>query len=112
PLQEGLLFHALYDGQAHDIYTVQLTLALHGRLDERALKAAAQALLARHANLRAAFRHENLGRPVQIILRQAAVPWRSIDLSLLNEAGRAQRLAGLLEEERRERFDLAAPPLI
>ena len=28
PLQEGLLFHALYDAQAPDVYTVQLVLAL------------------------------------------------------------------------------------
>ena len=27
PLQEGLLFHALYDAQAPDVYTIQLVLA-------------------------------------------------------------------------------------
>ena len=31
PLQEGLLFHALYDAQAPDVYTVQLELDLDGR---------------------------------------------------------------------------------
>ena len=35
PLQEGLLFHALYDAQAPDVYTVQLDLGLEGALDER-----------------------------------------------------------------------------
>ena len=34
PLQEGLLFHALYDAQAPDVYTVQLALDLEGPLDE------------------------------------------------------------------------------
>jgi len=29
--QEGLLFHALYDAQAPDVYTVQLVLSLRGR---------------------------------------------------------------------------------
>ena len=33
PLQEGLLFHALYDAQAPDVYSVQLVLALEGPLD-------------------------------------------------------------------------------
>ena len=33
PLQEGLLFHALYDARAPDVYTVQLVLALEGPLD-------------------------------------------------------------------------------
>ena len=33
PLQEGLLFHALYDAQGPDVYTVQLVLDLEGPLD-------------------------------------------------------------------------------
>ena len=39
PLQEGLLFHALYDAQAPDVYTVQLELTLEGALDSAALEA-------------------------------------------------------------------------
>ena len=38
PLQEGLLFHALYDAQAPDVYTVQLELELAGALDAAALR--------------------------------------------------------------------------
>ena len=45
PLQEGLLFHALYDAQAPDVYTVQLELGLDGPLDSDALQAAARALV-------------------------------------------------------------------
>src|SRR5262249_51012661 len=90
PLQEGLLFHALYEGQGRDLYAVQLVLTLQGPLDGATLHAAAQALIARHASLRAAFEHENLSRPVQVIVPQVAVPWRSIDLSLLNDNHRAQ----------------------
>src|SRR6478735_7698602 len=93
PLQEGLLFHALYDAQAPDIYTVQLDLGLEGALDSAAMAAAVQALVARHASLRARFRHAHLGRPVQVILPQATAPWRCIDLSSLDEAGREERLA-------------------
>jgi Condensation domain len=72
PSQDGLLFHALYDAQVPDVYTVQLVLALQGRLDSAALQAAVQALLTRHANVRVGFPYENLGRPVQIRLRPAA----------------------------------------
>ena len=112
PLQEGLLFHALYDAQAPDIYTVQLDLGLEGALDSAAMAAAVQALVARHASLRARFRHAHLGRPVQVILPQATAPWRCIDLSSLDEAGREERLAAVLAQERAERFDLADAPLI
>ena len=112
PLQEGLLFHALYDAQAPDVYTVQLVLSLQGPLDGAALQAAVQALIDRHASLRAGFQHENLSRPVQIIVPHLAAPWHRIDLSLLDAAEREQRLAGILAEDRAERFDLSAPPLI
>ena len=56
PLQEGLLFHALYDAQGPDIYTSQLVLSLEGPLESETLQAAADALVQRHASLRAAFR--------------------------------------------------------
>src|SRR5262249_32874839 len=41
PLQEGLLFHALYDSQTPDLYGVQVVLGLEGPLDVQALQAAA-----------------------------------------------------------------------
>ena len=112
PLQEGLLFHALYDAQAPDIYMVQLELGLEGALDSDRMAGAVQALVARHASLRARFRHEHLGRPVQIIVPDATAPWRCIDLSSLDAAEREQRLAAILAQERAERFDLAGAPLI
>ena len=112
PLQEGLLFHALYDVQALDVYTVQLALSLQGRLKSEALQAAARALFDRHASLRACFGHEGLGRAVQIILPRIELPWRSLDLSSLNSSDRAERLAEILAEDRGERFDLRSPPLL
>src|SRR5580658_1380082 len=112
PLQEGLLFHALFDAQGPDIYTMQIGFALDGPLDSEVLRAAAEALVQRHASLRAAFRHDNLSRPVQIVVPAMQVPWRSIDLSLLEEAAREQRWELLLLEDRAERFDFAAAPLV
>ena len=112
PLQEGLLFHALYDAQAPDVYTVQLVLELAGRLDLDALEAALAALMARHSSLRAAFEHENLSRPVQVIVPSVAVPLRRLDLSLLEQAQREERLAGILAQDRAARFDLGGAPLL
>ena len=112
PLQEGLLFHALYDARGPDIYTAQIVLGLEGQLNSAALEASVHALVRRHASLRAGFRHENLNRPVQIIVLGDAPPWRSIDLSLLDAAERRQRCEELLAQDRAERFDLAAPPLM
>ena len=112
PLQEGLLFHALYAARGPDVYTTQLQLNLQGRLDEATLKRAVQALLQRHASLRTGFQHENLSRPVQIVVSSPELPWRRLDLSALDAAERSERLEEIAAQERAEHFDLATPPLI
>ena len=112
PLQEGLLFHALYDAQGPDVYTVQLELELEGALDSALLQASLQAVVGRHASLRAGFRHEHLSRPVQVVLPRVAVPWRLIDLSEWDDEEQQRRLAEPCGRDRLERFDLADPPLM
>ena len=106
------MFHALYDAQGPDIYTVQLELELEGVLDCAALQAAWQAVAARHSSLRSGFRHEQLSRPVQVVLARIEMPWRLIDLSDCATAEQQRRVAELLDADRLERFDLAAPPLM
>src|SRR6185503_16758461 len=112
PLQEGLLFHALYDARGPDLYTVQLELELEGALDGSLLQAAVQAVVDRHASLRAAFVHEQLSRPVQVIVPRAGVPWRLHDLSGLGREEQEQRLVTIRDADREERFDLVRPPLM
>ena len=111
PLQEGLLFHALYDAQGPDVYTIQLELALAGSLDADVLAQAANALMARHGNLRAGFR-AGRERPVQVIVAEAPPRWSRLDLSGLDESERATQLGEIAAAERAERFDLASPPLM
>ncbi|MGW6544061.1 amino acid adenylation domain-containing protein, partial [Streptomyces massasporeus] len=113
PLQEGLLFHALYDEHAADVYTVQLIFDLEGPLDPAALRAAANALLRRHPNLRAAFRHEGLSRTVQIVPHEVELPWTETDLSAEADPERQRaELDRLLAADRAVRFDLTRPPLL
>ncbi|WP_424893596.1 non-ribosomal peptide synthetase, partial [Streptomyces sp. XH2] len=110
PLQEGLLFHAVYDARTPDTYAVQVVFDLGGPLDAGALRAAAGGLLRRHANLRAAFRQRSEGRPVQLIPREVALPWREVDLS--GRSDQEPEMARLLAEDRARRFDPARPPLL
>ena len=70
PLQEGLLFHALYDAQGPDIYTVQLVLGLRGRLTARRCGLRRRPCWHGMRACGRRFRHENLSRPVQIIMRE------------------------------------------
>ncbi|TDD33759.1 non-ribosomal peptide synthetase [Saccharopolyspora elongata] len=112
PLQEGLLFHALYDEHNSDDYVVQLSLELAGSLDPEALRNAAEALLRRHPNLRAAFWCDDVERPVQVVPGSVALPWQEIDLRHLAADERRAESARLLDAERSHRFDPAAPPLL
>ena len=112
PLQEGLLFHALLDAQGPDLYAVQIAFDLEGRLEGAVLRAAADAVVRRHGSLRAAFRHEHLSRPVQVIVPVERAPWRSIDLSALDEASREERLKAIVARDCAERFDLGRAPLL
>ncbi|MFE7120118.1 condensation domain-containing protein, partial [Streptomyces sp. NPDC057654] len=112
PLQEGLLFHASFDDQGPDVYTVQTVLAVTGPLDAARLRASWEALVARHAALRACFRQVDGARTVQVIAREVDLPWREADISELAEADAADRVEELIAQERAERFDPAVPPLL
>ena len=79
PLQEGLVFHALYDEGGQDVYTVRVDIAIEGKLDAQRMRASAHALLRRHPNLRAAILHAGLAQPVQVIGKTISVAWREIE---------------------------------
>ncbi|GAA3776521.1 hypothetical protein GCM10022403_009130 [Streptomyces coacervatus] len=113
PLQEGLLFHALYEHErdAPDVYVVQLVFELEGPVDAERLRAAAQALLDRHPNLRAAFRRRRGGQPVQVVPHRATLPWAAADLSE-GATDTEKAWTELLDEDRALGFDPATPPLL
>ncbi|MGA4846193.1 amino acid adenylation domain-containing protein [Streptomyces sp. G5(2025)] len=112
PLQEGMLFHNLFDDQELDAYNVQVFIELDGNVDANRLREATGALLARHSNLRAAFRHEGLKRPVQLIPRGVALPWREEDLRAEAEGEREDAAERIASQDRWTRFDLGRPPLM
>ncbi|MEE1781909.1 amino acid adenylation domain-containing protein, partial [Streptomyces sp. SP17BM10] len=107
PLQQGLYFHATYDTDGHDVYTVQLALDIEGPLDVPALRTAAAALLARHGTLRAAFRQDGFETPVQVIPATVELPWQELDFT-----GRPADADAWTAEDRAERFDPARAPLM
>ncbi|MFE3796817.1 amino acid adenylation domain-containing protein [Nocardia tengchongensis] len=112
PLQYGLLFHARYDSDTADGYTVQTQLTLAGRVDAGRLRTAAAALLDRHEVLRVAFA-ETADGPRQLVLGHAEIPWQEIDLTTITEPAERQReLARLIAVDAGTRFDLARPPLL
>ncbi|WP_162624807.1 non-ribosomal peptide synthetase [Streptomyces cadmiisoli] len=111
PLQQGLLFHAQYDEQAPDVYTVQLVLDLSGRPDAGRLRAAGSALLRRYPNLRAGFRGDG-AEPVQVIPAPGPMPWQELDLRSFDAGRQDEQIRSFLAADKARRFDLSAPPLI
>ncbi|MBW4702076.1 non-ribosomal peptide synthetase [Micromonospora sp. RL09-050-HVF-A] len=111
PLQGGLLFHSVFDETTPDIYTVQSTFHLAGTLDEERARAAADALVRRHANLRAAFRHRGNGDWAQLIAARVTVPFTVLDLAGSGADAEEQARQAVLAD-RATRFDISRPPLI
>ncbi|MFJ6438853.1 amino acid adenylation domain-containing protein, partial [Streptomyces sp. NPDC091416] len=113
PLQSGLLFHTLLTGDAEtDAYQVQLTFQLTGRTDPQRMRAAGQALLDRHANLRSAFVPHGGSGWVQLVTEGVELPWSERDLRHLPEAERLAELEAFLAEDHTVHFDPATPPLL
>ncbi|UMP01407.1 non-ribosomal peptide synthetase [Amycolatopsis sp. EV170708-02-1] len=112
PLQEGMLYHTALDKDGPDTYTVQTVYGIDGPLDAGLLRASWQALVDRHAALRACFRFVSGAQMVQVIARDAEIPWRETDLSGLPEDvadGEVDRLAA---EEVAERLSIEVAPLM
>nr|WP_280425414.1 non-ribosomal peptide synthetase [Nocardia carnea] len=112
PLQAGLLFHAQFVQDGHDVYTMQTSIALSGVVDAARLRRAAEAMIGRYPNLRTAFVADSAGRWVQVVLDSVRVPWRDIDLRDLPEPERAGAVERLLAADQADHFDMSAPPLI
>ncbi|MEE8525475.1 MAG: condensation domain-containing protein, partial [Thermoanaerobaculia bacterium] len=111
PMQEGMLFHSLYDRGA-DPYVDQSACTLEGALDAGALRRAWADLGERHPVLRSAFHWRQLEHPLQVVFRDAETPWREKDWRHLDPGAWQARLQALLDDDRDRGFDLEAPPLM
>ncbi|MER7764362.1 amino acid adenylation domain-containing protein [Streptomyces sp. NPDC097619] len=109
PLQQGMLFHSLYDGAAPDVYTVQVSVSLAGPVDADRLERAGAALLVRHPNLRAGFWHEGVPQPVQFVPAQVPFALDRVDLSDDPSPSAVRRVE---RSELNRRFELHRPPLL
>ncbi|MDF3932683.1 non-ribosomal peptide synthetase [Pseudomonas citronellolis] len=108
PMQQGMLFHGLYDGE-DGVYVNQLRVDVDG-LDPERFRAAWQAALDAHDNLRAGFLWEGLEQPLQAIHRELALPLEVLDWRAHDDRDAA--LDALAQTQRERGFDLRQPPLL
>ncbi|MDF0674710.1 MAG: amino acid adenylation domain-containing protein [Nitrospira sp.] len=111
PLQQGLLFHSLYEPQS-GVYIEQLSCRLRGHLDHAAFLDAWRMVIARSTPLRTAFVWQELDRPVQVVLPGEAPPIIELDWRDASEFNQRERLRDFLRNDRLTDFDLTRPPLM
>ena len=111
PMQQGMLFHSLYDPEA-DVYVEQMYCKLVGGLDVDAFAAAWREVIQRHAILRTAYVWEDVKEPLQVVLRQVDLPLVQEDWRHLSSEAQEKRLHEVMEKARQSGFDLGKPPLM
>jgi len=108
PMQ--LLFYSM-DASDSRLGTEQWHFLLRGPLDAAALRRAWQRVVSRHSILRTAFVSEELPVPLQVVQRDAALPWAEQDWRREAPAEQEARLQAFLSADRELGFDLTAAPL-
>jgi amino acid adenylation domain-containing protein/non-ribosomal peptide synthase protein (TIGR01720 family) len=111
PMQEGMLFHALYAPERGS-YVWQLSCRIVGPLDLPVFRRAWERVLARHDILRTAFVWEDLETPLQVVSREPLLPLEVRDWSGATPAGQRALLEEYLDHDQRRGFDLRQSPLI
>ncbi|MDP8241217.1 MAG: amino acid adenylation domain-containing protein [Candidatus Hatepunaea meridiana] len=105
PLQEGMLFHSLFDKDSQ-AYVQQMTLHVSGELDIDCLAKSWDIILERHEVLRTAFQYKKSQRPVQVILAKKAINFKYQDLTD-NPTKQQELIEKYRLKERTRRLDLA-----
>ena len=110
PLQEGLLFHSLYEPE-EGAYVMQLSCKT-GDVDVVALQQAWQRIMDRHPSFRTAFVWKNVEKPLQVVQRHVTLPFQFEDWRGLSASEQQERLDTYLAADRRRGFQLNKAPLL
>ena len=110
PMQQGMLFHALYEPHSN-LYLGQRRQILRGELDRALLKRCWQKVIERHAILRTQFMWEDLAKLLQVVWDHVELPWFEYDWRTVPAHERAERLQTFLREDSLQGFKMDQAPL-
>ncbi len=111
PLQQGILLHArTTPGTA--LYFVQWLCLLHGDLNIPAFQQAWQLVVDRHPSLRTIYLWEGLEMPLQVVRKQARLPWEVLDWQDVDAQQQQQQLDEYLRADQQRGFDFKHAPLM
>lgn len=111
PMQEGMLFHNLYDPQS-EAHFGQSRFTLNGQLDVAAFKRAWQIVVERHPVLRTLFLWKRREKPLQVVRREVTLPFVELDWRSLSQPEQTARFEAFLAEDRARGFDFSQAPLM
>jgi non-ribosomal peptide synthetase component F len=109
-LQEGMLFHSLYDSRSN-AYIEQCSCDLL-QVDIGLFTASWRLLLSRHSILRTGFYHDVFNIPVQCVYKEVGLVVRELDYRDKDEVTQQRLLSAYHDEDRSEGFDFKEVPLM
>ena len=110
-LQLGMFFWNELDAASamyHDVFSYRIQAAF----DHSKLAAALHRLALRHPMLRTSFHIAGFSQPIQLVHREAAVPFTVEDLKTVPAEEQEKRLVDWVELEKRSPFDRTVAPLV
>ncbi|AOL97666.1 Plipastatin synthase subunit [Bacillus subtilis] len=110
-MQEGMLFHSLYDEQSR-AYFEQASFTIHGQLDLERFQKSMDAVFDRYDIFRTAFIYKNVAKPRQVVLKQRHCPIHIEDISHLNERDKEHCTEAFKEQDKSKGFDLQTDVLM
>jgi thioester reductase-like protein/amino acid adenylation domain-containing protein len=111
PMQQGLLFHSLYEPKS-GVYFNQLSCTLGENLNVSALEQAWQQVVNRHPVLRTAFHWKRREQPFQVVYREVKLPVEHLDWRGVSLEEQQKLLDNFLCSDRERGFNFSQPPLM
>ena len=111
PLQEGILFHALYD-KDNATYFEQFNYHISGDLDVTLFESAWNELMKRHDSLRTMFVYKNVPQPLQIVLKIRKIEFLFKNLCPLSPESQREHWMTFRDNDRKRYFDLSKDVLM
>jgi amino acid adenylation domain-containing protein len=110
-MQSAMLYHMELTPEAPAYHNVN-SWHLRGAFDVEAMREAVRQVVARHPVLRTSFDLTKYSRALQLVHRDAPLPFEVYDIRHLSFDEQEKVLAAFLEAERMRLFDLSRPPLM
>ncbi|MEG4395135.1 amino acid adenylation domain-containing protein [Microcoleus sp. BROC3] len=111
PMQEGMLFHSLYEPES-GVYFEQFSFTVHGNLDISAFELAWRQVVERHPVLRTSVVWKNRKKPLQVVRKSVNLPWTNLDWRELSPIEQEHQLEVFLQADTNKSFEFDKAPLM